>query len=153
MAIDSAGNVWIASLVDSTVTWLGPDGSLKGQFRAPSIEGGWGVAIDGDDNVWVASFLGQKVSQLCGRIVANCPPGAKTGDPISPRLTGFTNGGLQHITAVQVDQSGNVWAANNWAKIAPTVGGDGLVEFIGAAAPVKTPMIGPPQRPAGSRGG
>ena len=152
MAIDSAGNLWIASLADSNITWLGPEGQVKGQFRAPSIEGAWGVAIDGDDNVWVASFVGQKVSQLCGRIVSNCPPGAKTGDPLSPPLTGFTNGGLQHITAVQVDQSGNVWAANNWAQIAPTVGGDGLVEFIGAAPPVKTPMIGPPQQPNRSPG-
>ena len=152
MAIDSAGNLWIASLADSNVTWLGPDGQVKGQFRAPSIEGAWGVAIDGDDNVWVASFLGQKVSQLCGRLVSNCPPGAKTGDPLSPSHTGFTNGGLQHITAVQVDQSGNVWAANNWAQISPTVGGDGLVQFIGAAPPVKTPMIGPPQQPNRPRG-
>ncbi|HSD81434.1 MAG TPA: hypothetical protein VLB47_12250 [Solirubrobacteraceae bacterium] len=147
MAIDSGGNLWVASLVDSTVTRVGPDGAVRAQFRAPSIEGGWGVAIDGDDNVWVASFLGETVTQLCGRIVANCPPGARTGDPISPPLRGFTNGGLQHLTAVQVDQSGNVWVANNWARIAPTVGGDGLVEFIGAAAPVKTPLIGPPQRP------
>jgi hypothetical protein len=81
----------------------------------------------------VASFLGEKVTQPCGRTASNCPPGAKTGDPISPSLSGFTNGGLQHITAVQVDQSGNVWAA------------------IGAAPPVKTPMIGPPQQPNGSR--
>jgi sugar lactone lactonase YvrE len=152
MAIDSAGNLWVASLADSNVTWLGPNGKVKGQFRAPSIEGAWGVAIDGDDNVWVASFGGQKVTQLCGRIASNCPPGAKTGDPLSPSLHGFTNGGLQHITAVQVDQSGNVWAANNWAQISPTVGGDGLVEFIGAAPPVKTPMIGPPQQPSAPRG-
>jgi hypothetical protein len=152
MAIDSAGNLWVASLVDSNVTWLGPDGEVKDQFRAPSIEGAWGVAIDGDDNVWVASFVGEKVTQLCGRIASNCPPGAKTGDPLSPSLRGFTNGGLQHITAVQVDQSGNVWAANNWANIDPTVGGDGLVEFIGAAPPVKTPMTGPPRQPSRSRG-
>lgn len=147
MAIDSAGDLWIASLVDSTVTRLGQDGTVKGQFRAPSIEGGWGVAIDGDDNVWVASFIGEKVTKLCGRNPARCPRGKETGDPISPRLHGFTNGGLQHITAVQVDQSGNVWAANNWARIAPTVGGDGLVQFIGAAQPVKTPLIGPPAPP------
>lgn len=147
MAIDSAGNLWVASLADSNVTWLGPDGRVKGQFRAPSIQGGWGVAIDGEDNVWVASFVGRKVTLLCGRIVRNCPPGTRTGDPISPRRKGFTNGGLQHVTAVQVDQSGNVWAANNWETIKPTVGGDGLVEFIGAAAPVSTPLIGPPRRP------
>jgi hypothetical protein len=55
-------------------------------------------------------------------------------------------GGLQHLTAVQVDQSGNVWLANNWRRIAPTVG-DGLVELIGAAPPVATPMIGPPVAP------
>lgn len=149
MAIDSAGDLWISSLVDSTVTWLGPDGALKGQFRAPSIEGGWGLAVDGDDNVWVASFIGEKVTKLCGRNPARCPRGAETGDPISPRLHGSTNGGLQHVTAVQIDQSGNAWVANNWARIAPTVGGDGLVEFIGAAAPVQTPLIGPPERPRG----
>jgi streptogramin lyase len=147
MAIDSGGNIWVSSLEDDNVTWLGPDGQVKGQFRAPSIEGPWGIAIDGDDNVWVGSFPGQKVTLLCGRIVANCPPGTTTGEQISPRRQGFSNGGLQHITAVQVDQSGNVWAANNWEKIRPTVGGDGLVQFIGAAPPVKTPMIGPPQRP------
>jgi hypothetical protein len=147
MAIDSAGDLWIASLVDSSVTRLAPDGTVKGQFRAPSIEGPWGVAVDGDDNVWVASFLGEKVTKLCGRNPARCPRGTRTGEAISPRLHGFTNGGLQHLTAVQVDQSGNVWVANNWAKIAPTVGGDGLVEFIGAAAPVVTPLIGPPARP------
>ena len=109
--------------------------------------GPWGVAIDGDDNVWVASFPSQKLTQFCGRKVANCPPGARTGDPISPRVTGFTNGGLQHLTAVQVDQSGNVWVANNWENIMPTIGGDGLVEFIGAAAPVATPLIGLPRAP------
>jgi streptogramin lyase len=147
MAIDSAGDLWVASVADSTVTRVGADGSIKGQFGAPSIEGAWGVAIDGDDNVWVASFINEQLTLLCGRDPSKCPPGKKTGDPISPPQDGFSNGGLQHLTAAQVDQSGNVWVANNWAKIAPTVGGDGLVEFIGAAAPVKTPLIGPPQRP------
>lgn len=147
MAIDSAGNLWVASLITSDVTMFGADGKIEAKFRAPSLQGAWGVAVDGDDNVWVASFIGQKVTQLCGHKVSRCPPGAKTGDPISPPLQGFTNGGLQHITAVQVDQSGNVWAANNWASIRPIVGDDGLVEFIGAAEPVETPMIGPPQQP------
>jgi sugar lactone lactonase YvrE len=147
IAIDSGGDLWVASLVDQTVSRIGPDGRLKGRFRAPSLGGPWGVAIDGDDNVWVASFVAQKLTQLCGRRVATCPPGSRTGDPISPPLAGFTNGGLQHLTAVQVDQSGNVWVANNWANIVPTVGGDGLVEFIGAAAPVATPLIGLPRPP------
>jgi streptogramin lyase len=147
MAIDSAGDLWIASLVDSSVTWLGRDGRVKGQFRAPSIEGAWGLAIDGDDNVWVASFIGKTVTKLCGRTRANCPAGLRTGDPISPRLHGFDNGGLQHVTAVQVDASGHAWVANNWSRIVPITGGNGLVQFIGVAAPVRTPMIGLPARP------
>jgi sugar lactone lactonase YvrE len=92
IAVDSGGNLWVTSLVDSTVTWFAPDGRVKGQFKAPSIRGAWSVAIDGDDNVWVASFINRKLTQLCGRIVANCPPGTKTGEPISPARAGFGNG-------------------------------------------------------------
>lgn len=147
IAVDTGGNIWVPSLVDSTVTWFSPRGRVKGQFKVPSIRGAWSIAIDGDDNVWVASFINRKVTQLCGRKVVNCPPGTKTGDPISPARAGFSNGGLQHVTAVQVDQSGNVWVANNWESIEPVIGGNGLVEFIGAAAPVRTPLIGPPRRP------
>jgi streptogramin lyase len=147
MAIDSGGDLWVASLVDQTLNRIAPSGRLKARYRASSMVGPWGVAVDGDDNVWVASFPGQKLTLFCGRKVASCPPGSRTGDVLSPPFTGFTNGGLQHLTAVQIDQSGNVWVANNWANIVPTVGGDGLVEFIGAAAPVATPLIGPPRAP------
>lgn len=147
MAIDSGGDIWVASLVDQTLNRISPAGRLKARYRASSMIGPWGVAVDGDDNIWVASFPGQKLTQFCGRKVANCPPGSRTGDVLSPPFTGFTNGGLQHLTAVQVDQSGNVWVANNWANVVPTIGGDGLVEFIGAAAPVATPLIGPPRAP------
>ncbi len=146
-AVDFEGNIWASSLVNSNVTRMAPDGSIDGHFTAPSIGGGWGLAIDGDDNVWVAGFINQSVTELCGT-AGNCPKGTATGDPISPADVGFTNGGMQHITAVQVDQSGNVWAANNWASISPIVGGNGLVELVGAAAPVATPLIGAPERPA-----
>jgi sugar lactone lactonase YvrE len=147
MAFDSGGNLWVTSLVDNDVTEFDRGGQVIGTFKNPSIQGPWAVAIDGDDNVWVTSFIGSKLTELCGRQTAHCPPGAKTGDALSPAPAGFSNGGLQHLTAVQVDQSGNVWVANNWARIVPIVGGDGLVEFIGAAPPVRTPLIGPPQAP------
>ena len=145
MAFDSAGNLWVASLVDDDVTRFNGAGQVQTHYRAASIQGAWSVAVDGDDNLWVTSFIGSKLTELCGRNPAKCPTGTRTGDPLSPPLSGFTNGGLQHLTAVQIDQSGNVWVANNWAQIDPTVGGDGLVEFIGAAAPVRTPLIGLPQ--------
>ena len=43
----------------------------------------WGIAVDGNDNVWVANFAGQRVMQLCGVREDHCPPGIRTGDPIS----------------------------------------------------------------------
>ena len=108
----------------------------------------WGIAVDGNDNVFVANFNGKRLSYLCGVNSSNCPPGFNTGDPISPD-GGYTFDGLVRNTGVQIDPSGNVWLANNWEIVpAPTnPGGHQLVVFIGLAAPVKTPLIGPPEKP------
>ena len=147
MAFDQSGHLWVANLGSSSVTEMSAAGRLLRRIRATSMVGPWSVAVDGAGNVWVASFLKGSLTELCGASTAACPPGATTGQVISPLPAGFTNGGLQHLTAVQVDESGNVWVANNWRRIAPPLGGNGLVEFIGAAAPVRTPLIGPPQQP------
>ena len=131
--------------------------SMIMQDRTPSVgspyTGGglympWGIAVDGNDNVFVANFNGKRLSYLCGANPSNCPPGFNTGDPISPD-GGYTFDGLVRNTGVQIDPSGNVWLANNWEMVpAPTnPGGHQLVVFIGLAAPVKTPLIGPPEKP------
>ena len=57
----------------------------------------------------------------------------------------MTNSGSGNLTGVSVDSSGNLWVANNWKTLDPVAGGDGLVALIGAAVPVKTPLIGPPR--------
>jgi hypothetical protein len=147
MAFDQSGNLWVANLGSSSVTELRSDGRVLHRIRSRSLVGPWSVAVDGAGNVWVASFLRGSLTEICGAHVAACPPGTHTGQAISPVASGFTNGGLQHLTAVQVDESGNLWVANNWRRIAPPLGGDGLVEFVGTAPPVRTPLIGPPQRP------
>ena len=41
-----------------------------------------------------------------------------------------------------------MWAANNWSTLTPPAGGDGLMEFIGLAAPVCTPLLGQPVVPS-----
>jgi len=41
--------------------------------------------------------------------------------------------------AVAIDASGNAWVSN--------AGNDTVTEFIGAATPVKTPLVGPPVLP------
>jgi len=129
------------------VKTFGKLGGKRDGLRLP-----WGIAVDGNENVFVANFAGQTLMQLCGVVEANCPPGVRTGDPISPD-SGYTFDGLVRNTAVQIDPSGNVWLTNNWILEAfendhqNNPGGHELVVFIGLAAPIKTPLIGPPQRP------
>ncbi len=55
------------------------NGSTRGGLAIP-----WGIAADGNDNIWVANFAGQRLTELCGARPQNCPPGKRTGDPISP---------------------------------------------------------------------
>jgi len=138
------------------ISLVRPDGAVLGPFDAgKSIIGPWGIAIDGNDNVWVANSTGRSITQLCGARTENCPPGFKTGDPISP--VGGYIGGLQIITDVAVDPAGNVWVANNWNRpdegfkevpdeaLSTRFGGNGAVVFFGLAKPVRTPLIGPVQ--------
>ena len=118
--------------------------------------------------------LKYRLSQLCGVNTAHCPDGLGTGDPISPD-TGYTlpSGGdevllangqplyaplkkksykpLMRATATQIDMAGNVWVTNNWKPsglndLIKNPGGDGMVIFVGLAAPVK-PGIGQPKAP------
>jgi streptogramin lyase len=138
------------------VSMIRPDGTVLPPFDGgKSIIGPWGIAIDGNDNVWVANSTGRSITQLCGVRTENCPPGHKTGDPISPP-SGYI-GGLQIITDVDIDPAGNLWIANNWDRpdegfkevpdeaLSTRWGGNGAVVFFGMAKPVRTPLIGPVQ--------
>ena len=161
---DDEAQMWVdlfnivAKYPGGDVSMVRPDGTVLPPFDgANSINGPWGIAIDGNDNVWVANAFGRSVIQLCGARLENCPPGAKTGDPISP--PGGYIGGLQIITDVAIDPVGNVWVANNWDRpdegfkkepdpaLSTRFGGNGTVVFFGLAKPVNTPLIGPPRAP------
>jgi hypothetical protein len=125
-------------------------------FTGGGITLPWGIAVDGNDTVWVFNFGAVKVgtstttptgiSRFCGVDTKKCPPGMRVGDPISPD-TGYRSDSLQRITGGQIDPSGNVWLTNNWKIDSDgfvNPGGNAVVIAIGAAAPVKTPLIGPP---------
>ncbi len=139
LSVDSHDNVWVAN--------FGPSEQLDLKYR---------------------------LSRLCGVNTAHCPEGLSTGDAISPD-TGYTlpSGGdqvllangkplyapkkepsfkpLMRATATQIDMAGNVWVTNNWKPsglndLVTNPGGDGIVIFVGLAAPVK-PGIGQPKAP------
>src|SRR5208282_3286125 len=57
-------------------------GAGGGSHEWPSV--GRGSADCQVHNVWVANSTGRSVTELCGARPENCPPGKKTGDPISP---------------------------------------------------------------------
>ncbi len=150
IAVDRGGNKWVANFASDSVTRIDAAGvvSRHSPIRSGrSLRGPWGIAVDGDDNVWVSGFRGRTLTELCGRLTSACPPGSATGEAISPR-GGYTSRGMQHTTAVQIDSAGNVWLANNWSTATPItnfLGGNGLIEFVGMAAPVTTPILGAPR--------
>ncbi|WP_189294340.1 hypothetical protein [Streptomyces cinerochromogenes] len=146
-ALDSKGNAWVASFFSGAVTEIRPNGTVAGVHRLPKRVFPWSVAVDGQDRVWVAGFGNSSVTLLCGVNSAACPSGASAGTVLSP-ADGFRNKAIQHLTAVQIDSSGNAWVANNWSKLVPPTGGTGLVELVGVATPVCTPLTPLPARPS-----
>nr|BFD81269.1 hypothetical protein StreXyl84_06700 [Streptomyces sp. Xyl84] len=147
LAVDSRNNVWVPDFISNSVTEISPSGKVAGVHRLPTAIAPWSIAVDGSDRVWVAGFGAPSVSVLCGADTSACPPGSTTGSVLSPP-GGYRSASIQHLTAVQLDQSGNVWVANNWSQLAPPRGGTGLVEIVGAATPVCTPLQPLPARPA-----
>lgn len=95
--------------------------------------------------------------QLCGARPQNCPPGAKTGDPISP--PGSFLQGLQILTDLAIDPAGNVWVANNCdrpdqgfketpeAALSTRFAGNGTVVFFRVAKPRRSSVrLEPPDQ-------
>ncbi len=162
VAADSQGNMWIGNSTilsvpcpkggvhfhaHGSVTFISSDGKTVKNFTGGGMTAPWGVAVDGNDNVWIANFSHKRVSELCGTKPSNCPPGAHTGQPISP-AGGYGFAGLDRNTSLQIDPSGNVWITNNWkikARPLRNPGGYEMVVYIGAAKPLRTPLIGPPR--------
>ncbi|MFM8238856.1 MAG: hypothetical protein ACKOAW_00915 [Actinomycetota bacterium] len=113
------------------------------------------------------------VSHLCGLTAGSCPDGMAPGDALTPS-TGFTlpSGGsqvllrngdplygdgmpkvfkpLMRLTSAEVDAAGNLWVTNNWKPSGAidtaggNPGGDGIVIFVGVAAPVKPKLYNGP---------
>jgi len=121
IAVDASGDVWFSSgpesigEVNSSGSVLSPSPGLEGA----GITQPYGIAIDGAGNVWAANTSGSSVSELNSNAVQ-----------ISPASFGYESGKHLVFYAIAIDGSGNVWA-----------GGSAIVEFVGAAAPVVTPIV------------
>jgi len=162
--MDEADPIVLADLAShpglGNISMLRPDGTPApgSPFNGGgSTWGTWAIVIDGDDQVWASNFGAPQITRLCGARPETCPPGMKTGDPISPP-GGYVGGGMQPMTDIAIDPAGNVWVADNWQRPdscfgkggeanSTLCGGNGLTVFYGIAKPVRSPQIGPAQQP------
>ncbi|MGA3032870.1 MAG: NHL repeat-containing protein [Terracidiphilus sp.] len=127
IAIDGSGNVWATNYGGSSVSEFNSSGtaiSASSGFTGGGLSLPIGIAIDGSGNVWVANSdtvgVGNDIAEL-----------APSGAPITGS-SGYEGGGLDKPTAIAIDGSGNLWVSSSLNNI---------VEFVGAATPVVTPIV------------
>ncbi|MBB5064180.1 NHL repeat-containing protein [Granulicella mallensis] len=104
IAVDDAGNAWVANSVANSVVEFSSAGKLLSGANGYGSGGGlnepFGIAIDGSGNAWVTNLQGNSVTKL-----------SSTGAVLSG-TNGYTGGGLDEPQGIAIDSSGDVWVAN-----------------------------------------
>jgi streptogramin lyase len=134
LAIDGKGNTWVANFYGNSVSELSAAGTvLSNGYTGGGLLRPQGIAVDGKGNIWVTNYHGNSITELEGA------EGSSPGSAVSPAGGFGQAAGLSLPFALAIDGSGNLWVSN--------FAGNTVTESIGAAAPVKTPLLGPAQEP------
>jgi streptogramin lyase len=135
LAFDEQGNLWIANYYGDSVSEISAAGTVvsAGAYTGGGLDHPQGIAIDGAGNVWVANYRAKALTELAGASATT--PGAV----LSPSGGTGAAANLTEAFALAIDSSGNLWVTSFGSNI--------LTEYIGLAAPVKTPLIGLPAAP------
>ncbi len=133
IALDPAANVWIADYTANALVELNAAGGVAqtvtgiGGLAHPQ-----GITTDAAGHVWATNYRLNTVTGLTG---------GSSAAALSPS-TGFgVDPGLSEPFAIAVDASGNLWVSNQDPSYSS------LTEFVGLAAPTKTPRLGLPVAP------
>ena len=136
LALDSAGNVWVANAGGNSITALSSTGTLltgaTGYTGSNNIFGAQGIAVDKTGNVWVADTLLSSVVEL-----------TVSGGAVQSS-TSFTSGGISGPLGIAIDSQNNVWVSN--------FAGGSVTELNNSGSPVgSSPLTagGTLQSPAG----
>ena len=140
IAIDAHGNVWdaddghcIGPTCSGYLTELDPMGKVISSHHGEGMSAPVNIAIDGADNVWVTDN-----SSNCNGGFGQVEEFSAAGAPLLP--CGVSDANIVSPEGgIAIDSSGNVWVADD--------GSCSVVEIIGAATPVKTPLFAPPTKP------
>jgi streptogramin lyase len=125
--VGMGNNVWIPNLGAGTVTELAHDGSLVRNVTLGTASP-WGLAIDSNGTVWVGTASNVTRVTSTGTVL-----GYYTGTLTAP----------SSVRGLAVDPSGNLWMGSFLA-------GKPLIEMIGVASPVVTPIVANLLPPYGS---
>ena len=130
LAIDAADNVWAGNYYGNSVGLVAGGKVLSGVngFMGGGVDHPESLAADGAGTVWIANFRAPGISELAGAVAPQ--PGA----PLSPATGWAPDLQLLQAQSLAIDAAGNIWVASN--------GDDRLVEYVGLATPVKTPLLG-----------
>jgi sugar lactone lactonase YvrE len=131
---DEAGNIWIVAGGTTGITEYVKSASYASTlFSSNDVTFPGQLAVDGAGTVWVAN------EDDSGR--SGVVPISGGGTSLAGAAGTFVVGGnlLATPTSVALDASGNVWLGGGPAT--------NVVELVGAAKPVKTPVAGKPQLP------
>jgi len=146
-----------------SVAFISASTKTRRVYTGGGLQVPWGSVVDGEDQLWVFNFNEHlekdsdafqypltALSRFCG--TGKCPVGKKRGDAISPGGTGYATDALDRVTGGAIGPSGAIVILNNWQKQGPrpayyntSPGGNSFVIVPGAAAPIKTPLIGAPE--------
>lgn len=134
VAVDASDNVWTANYYGNSVGLLSSTGKvISSGFTGGGVYHPQGIAVDGSGNVWVANYRAPGLTELAG--AAATVPGA----PLSPANGYGVDAQMVEAFAIAIDASGNIWITS--------FGNNTVTEFVGLAAPVRTPLLGPVSTP------
>jgi streptogramin lyase len=149
IAVDPADHVWVTNFADysgDSITKLDVSGSnpVFSTFFDELLDAPYSLAADGSGNIWVSNYYNSGIDEF-----------DNSGNLLS-ESGGFTGALFPFIypAGVAIDSAGNVWVANSIGfgvhstrvpalqSVPPQ-----LVEIVGAATAVKTPLNSAPVRP------
>ena len=130
IAIDAGDNVWAGNYYGDSLGLVAGGKVLSGSkgFAGGGVDHPYSLEADGAGTVWVANYRAPGISEMAGAAAA------QPGSALSPAAGWAPDLNMLQAQSLAIDAAGNIWVASN--------GDNRLIEYVGLATPVKTPLLG-----------